>query len=81
MAQSRDAWINSGLQDSTGSAGNVLGQDVEVRVQWDPWPNLSFDAGYDHFFKGSYIKNQTGVTGNPPSDDTNYFYIQTEGLF
>ena len=81
LAQSRDAWVNSGLQDSTGRSGNFLGQDVEVRVQWHPWPNLSFDAGYDHFFKGSYIKNQTAVQGNPPAHDTNFFYFQTEVKF
>ena len=81
LAQSRDAWVNSGLQDSTGRAGNVLGQDVEVRLQWHPYPNLSFDAGYDHFFKGSYIKNQATVPGNPPAHDTNYFYFQTEVKF
>ncbi len=81
LAQSRDAWTNSGLQDPTGAAGNVLGQDVEVRVQWDPWPNLSLDAGYDHFFKGSYISSQTGIPGNPPANDTDTFYIQTEVRF
>ncbi len=81
LAQSRDAWVNSGMQDPTGAAGNVLGQDVEVRIQWNPWPNFSVDAGYDHFFKGSYIKNQTNASRNPPADDTNYFYLQTEVRF
>ena len=81
LAQSRDAWINSGLQDPSGAAGNVLGQDVEIGVRWNPSPNLSIDAGYDHFFKGSYIGNQTNVPGNPPANDTNYFYLQTEVRF
>jgi hypothetical protein len=81
LAQSRDAWVNSGMQDPTGAAGNVLGQDVEVGVRWNPWPNLSMDAGYEHFFKGSYIKNQTNVPGNPPGQATNYFYVQTEVRF
>ncbi|HNP29080.1 MAG TPA: alginate export family protein [Nitrospirales bacterium] len=81
LAQSRDVWTNSGLQDPTGASGNVLGQDVEVRVQWDPYPNLSVDAGYDHFFKGSYISKQTNVPGNPPANDTDTFYMQTEVRF
>ena len=81
LAQSKDKWVNSGMQDQTGAAGNFLGQDVEVRLQWHPTPNTTIDAGYDHFFKGSYIKNQTNVPGNPPSNDTNYFYIQTEVMF
>ncbi|GJL59092.1 MAG: hypothetical protein NPIRA03_19490 [Nitrospirales bacterium] len=81
LAQSRDAWVNSGLQDPSGAAGNVLGQDLEVGVRWNPSPNLSIDAGYDYFLKGSYIKNQTNVPGNPPAQNTNYFYIQTEVRF
>jgi len=81
LAQSRDEWVNSGMQDPTGTAGNVLGQDVEVGIRWNPRPNLSVDAGYDHFFKGSYIKNQTQVPGNPPAQNTNYFYVQTEVRF
>ena len=81
LAQSKDAWVNSGLRDPSGAAGNVLGQDVEAGVRWNPWPNLSVDAGYDHFFKGSYIKNQTDVPGNPPAQNTNYFYVQTEVRF
>ena len=81
LAQSKDEWVNSGLQDPTGDSGKFLGQDVEVRIQWHPSPNLTIDAGYEHFFKGSYIKDQTGVPGNPPSSATNYFYIQTELMF
>ena len=81
LAQSRDAWAGSGLQDPTGASGNVLGQDLEVRVQWAPTSNLSFEAGYDHFFKGSYIENLAKVPGNPPATDTDYFYIQTDVTF
>jgi hypothetical protein len=81
LAQSRDEWTNSGIQDPTGDAGKFLGQDLEVRLQWHPSPNYTIDAGYERFFKGSYIKNQTNVPGNPSSNDTNYFYIQTELMF
>jgi hypothetical protein len=69
------------MQDPTGAAGSELGQDVEVRVQWDPSPNFSIDIGYDHFFKGSFITKQVDVPGNPPARDTNYFYVQTEARF
>ncbi len=81
LAQSRDAWVGSGLQDPTGGAGNVLGEDVELRVQYNPNLNLSVDAGYDHFFKGSYIQSLAKVPGNPPATDTDYFYIQIELKF
>lgn len=33
LAQSRDAWVNSGLRVPSDGAGNVLGQDVEVGVR------------------------------------------------
>ncbi len=81
LAQSRDAWVNSGMQDLSGGSGAFLGQDIEVRVQWHPSPNFTVDAGYEHFIKGSFIKDQTDIPGNPPSNSTNYFYIQTEVMF
>lgn len=81
LAQSRGVWTNSGMQDPTGAAGSELGQDVEVRVQWDPSPNISVDIGYNHFFHGSFIKKQVNVPGNPPARGTNYFYVQTEARF
>ena len=81
LAQAKDEWVSSGLQDPSGDSGKFLGQDIQVRIQWRPTLNTTFEAGYDHFFKGSYIKDQTDIAGNPPSNDTNYFYIQSELLF
>jgi hypothetical protein len=81
LAQAKDEWVGSGLQDPTGDSGKFLGQDIQVRVQWHPTLNTTFEVGYDRFFKGSYIKDQTDIPGNPPSNDTNYFYIQSELLF
>ncbi len=81
LAQAKDEWVGSGLQDRTGDSGKFLGQDIQVRVQWRPTLNTTFEAGYERFFKGSYIKDQTDIPGNPPSNDTNYFYIQSELLF
>jgi hypothetical protein len=81
LAQSRDAWAGSGLQDSTGGSGSFLGQDVEVKVSWRQSRNLSFLAAYDHFFKGSYIKDLARMPGNPSAADSDYFYIQSEIRF
>lgn len=81
LAQSRDAWVGSGLQDSTGAAGNYLGQDVELRARWHWGTYLSFDAGYDHFFKGSYVTHLAQTPGNPPAKDSDYFYLQSEFRF
>ncbi|MBS0171164.1 MAG: alginate export family protein [Nitrospira sp.] len=81
LAQSKDAWVGSGLQDSTGAAGNYLGQDVEIRARWHIGTYLSFDAGYDHFFKGSYVTHLAQTPGNPPAKDSDYFYLQSEFRF
>ncbi|UCE63765.1 MAG: alginate export family protein [Nitrospirota bacterium] len=81
LAQSRDAWVGSGLQDPTGRAGNELGSDFEIQWEWFLTSFISFDAGYDHFFKGSYIEALAQVPGNPPADDTDYVYFSTELKF
>lgn len=77
LAQSRDIFGSSGLRDPTGGAGNYLGHDLEVRVQWTVSRNLDFDAGYDHWFKGSYFDRLPDSAGLPAGGekDTDYFYI------
>ena len=81
LAQARDAWVGSGLQDPTGRAGNVLGSDFEIQWEWWPTSFMAFDAGYDHFFKGSYIEALAQVPGNPPAVDTDFVYFATEIKF
>ena len=81
LAQGKDAWVGSGLQDPTGQAGNVLGSDFEIQLEWFPTSFITFDMGYDHFFKGSYIEALAQIPGNPPADDTDYFYFSTELKF
>ena len=80
LATSRGAFAGSGLRDSTGKSGNYLGHDVEVQVQWKVNDNVEFDAGYDHWFKGSYFDRLPASAGLPPggNTDTDYFYILTK---
>jgi hypothetical protein len=78
LAQSSAVYGGGLLQDSTGGAGNYLGHDVEFRVQWTVSQNLDFDAGYDHWFKGSYF-DRLPASANLPAGgnkDTDYFYLQ-----
>lgn len=79
LATSRGAFASNGLRDTTGRAGNVLGHVVEVQAQWNINANLEFDAGYDHWFKGSYFDRLPASAGLPPggNKDTDYFYILT----
>lgn len=83
LATSRGAFAGSGLRDATGGSGNYLGHDVEVRVQWKLNNNLEFDAGYDHWFKGSYFDRLPSSANLPPGGkkDTDYFYILTKFRF
>jgi hypothetical protein len=78
LAQARDAFVGTGLRDGTGAAGRRLGTDVELRVQWRPKPWLAFDAGYDHWFKGSYLDRVSNVSSTSDSD---YVYLQTRFWF
>ncbi len=59
-------------------AGRHLGVDVELRVQWRPTPWLLVDAGYDHWFKGSYLDRVSNVSSTSDSD---YVYLQTRFWF
>lgn len=79
LATSRGPFANNGLRDSTGGSGNFLGHDFEVQAQWRINGNLEFDAGYDHWFKGSYFERLPASAGLPPggNKDIDYFYILT----
>lgn len=80
LATSRGVFARTGLRDSTGGSGNFLGHDLELQAQWRMNENLEFDAGYDHWFKGSYFNRLPTSAGLPPggSKDTDYFYILTK---
>jgi len=78
LAQSKDSFGISGLKDPTGQSGNNLGHDLEFRLQWTVSNNIDFDAGYDHWFKGSYFDRLPASANLPPggNEDSDYFYLQ-----
>jgi hypothetical protein len=78
LAQARDSFVGTGLRDATGTSGRHLGADLELRVQWRPTPWLAVDAGYDHWFKGSYLDRVSNVSSTSDSD---YLYVQTRFWF
>jgi hypothetical protein len=71
LAQDRDAFVGTGLGDPTGSAGDRLGTDLEISVRWSPHTWLELEAGYDHWWKGSYLDE----VGAASSEDSDYFYF------
>lgn len=79
LAQARDAFVGTGLQDPTGGSGNFLGHDLELRIQWTIDGTVLVDAGYDHWFKGSYFDRLPSTAGLPDGGraDTDYLYVST----
>jgi len=82
LAQARDAFSGSNqpgfgaLQDVTGGSGNYLGHDLELACLWRIGSNLILEAGYDHWFKGSYFERLPASAGLPPGGDkdSDFFY-------
>jgi len=78
LAQARDNFVGTGLQDPTGASGRNLGTDIELRARWTPTAWLAVDAGYGHWFKGSYLDRVPNASSTRDSD---YFYLETRFRF
>jgi hypothetical protein len=75
LAEAKDVWFGSGLQDPTGASGSYLGQNLETRLRWKPCQYAMVEVGYAHFFKGSYLDR---VPGSPRTPDSDYFYAEID---
>lgn len=84
LAQSKDRWTTTGLQDPTGSSGSFLGDQIELRVRWSPLPgNLMLELGYAHLFRGEFAKNvplppPSAANPNPHKADGDSDYVYTQ---
>lgn len=73
LASDRDEWVGTGVQDPAGSSGSFVGQQLEMRLRWRPFPgNVLLEAGYAHLFAGRFIDEAPNSNGG----DTNYVYSQ-----
>ena len=81
LAQAKDEWVGTGLQDPTGQSGNFLGSTVQLKAFWNVVSALGFEFGYVHFAKGTYVENLAKIPGNPPANDSDYFYASTTVRF
>jgi hypothetical protein len=72
LAEARDAWVGSGLQDPTGTSGRFLGHHLEAGLRWRPRRGLVLEAAWGHFFKGSYLDR---APGSPRTADTDYLTV------
>ena len=75
LAQARDAWVGSGLQDPTGSSGRFLGHHLEARLRWRLRRFVFVEAVWGHLFKGSYLER---VPGSPRTPDSDYVTVGVE---
>ncbi|MGB4497362.1 MAG: alginate export family protein [Methylococcaceae bacterium] len=94
LAEAKDRMVNTGfifgqndLQDKSGSAGRNLGHDIEFTSSYSLGTNLTFEAGYQHWFKGDYFERLPKL-GDVSKDlpqggekDTDFFYVSSEVRF
>ena len=83
LAQSRDEFIGSGLQDTTGQAGKYVGSELDLRLAWTASPNLLLEGGWLYLIKGSYYSNllKQGVAGAPNDKNTDYVFLSMRLFF
>ncbi len=83
LAQSKDEFVGSGLQDSTGRAGKYVGSEIDLRLAWTVSQNLLLEGGWMYLIKGSYYSNllSQGVAGAPNDNNTNYVFVSMRLFF
>jgi len=79
MASAQAPWQPADLWDPTGTAGDFMGQTVELATRWDPHDNIALEAGWTALIKGGFAKNAPGAPID--HDNVNYFYVQSEIRF
>jgi hypothetical protein len=74
LDNNHDSWYNSSgsrlRTDTTGRAGMYVGQEISLRLKFDPSKELKLETGYAHFFSGDYVE-YTGA-----GLDADWFYFQ-----
>ena len=82
LASTDDAWYRANgiatvrpLTPAARNADSYAGSEVDVLVTWSVNKHLTVDAGYSHFFAGSYL----GDTG--AQDDADFAYVQATITF
>ncbi len=83
LAQSTDVFQGAQLQDATGQAGNYLGSELDLSLDWAVSPNLLIQSGWAHLIKGSYYSNllQQGVAGSPNDKNSDYVFASLRLFF
>ena len=79
LATNEDSWYRANgistvrpLNAAAANAGKYAGSEIDFKVTYKPIKPLALEAGYSHFFAGTYLK-ETGA-----HSDANFFYVQTK---
>ena len=76
LAEARDAWYyctgKPQRRDPTGSAGQTLGQEIDLVGQYKVSDRVTLTGGYSHFFPGGFVES----TG--PGGDADWLFLQFE---
>jgi Alginate export len=79
LASDTDAWVDAGVVDPTGSSGDYIGSQAELRTRWQIVPeNLELEFGFAYLFEGGFAENAPNATGE---GDPRYVYVQTTVSF
>jgi hypothetical protein len=75
LANTNDSWYRANgltterpLNAAAEKASSFCGTELDLIANWKVNQHLSFEAGYSHFFAGTYLEN-TGI-----ADDANFGY-------
>ena len=79
LAEARDGWTTSGLQDTTGGSGSFVGHQLETRARWRVKPeHISLDVGVANLIRGRFARETPGAN---PGGDTTEIYAQVTLAF
>ncbi|MEZ0258609.1 MAG: alginate export family protein, partial [Chthoniobacter sp.] len=77
LASNEDVWYRANgttavrpLNVAAENANTYAGSEVDFMAQWNVTKNVALEAGYSHFFAGSYLRD-TGA-----HDDADFGYVQ-----
>ena len=67
LAEQRDAWTTSGLQDTTGDSGDFIGHQFDWRLRWRVRPkSVLFECGTAILLRGNFLKDVPGSNSGEP---------------
>ena len=79
LDQSHDAWYTTGMaalrRDAVGLSGRALGDEINIRLSWQPTKKLDLLVGYGHFFPAHFVK----ATG--PANPASGYFLQASYTF